>query len=275
MIELAPHNPYGLALRSPVIVAPGCADVGLPRDIDPAIIGAIATRTATLHTSRARRGQWGRVPAGVVFEQLPAISLRQLLKTEAKRWGRMAVPVLLSLRGTHDELLEMIIQLEFAEAIGGVLVTLDEADSAPLEPSLAALRAQTPLPLVVQLPVTHAVVEHAARAAAAGADALVIGGYPQAAAVMNGAFVQGMLVGPTLAPWTLQALHGVAQRTELPLIAYGGVADERIAQHCLQAGATAVMCDGALYGDPFAPQRIGTALRDYGARNAANDAATA
>ncbi len=56
MIELAPHNPNGLSLQNPVIVAPGCA-AALARD-ELAAVGAVATRTAMLRAPREGEGRW-------------------------------------------------------------------------------------------------------------------------------------------------------------------------------------------------------------------------
>lgn len=257
MIELAPHNPYGLALRSPVIVAPGCA--APLRDLDLALIGAVATRTAVLHTPPEGRRRWAAVPAGVVFERLPTIRFRTLLQAEAKRWLRSSVPVLLSLRGTPDDLAEMTARLEQVEGIAGIIVQSD--DAAGIVPAVDAARSQTTLPLLTILPPQFDPAT-TAEIVAAGTDALIVGAYPPAAVVVDGAVIDGVLVGPTLVPWTIRALQQVASVVNVSLIALGGVADATIARHCIAAGATALMIDGALYGDPVAPHRIAAALTE-------------
>ncbi len=61
-IDLAPTNPYGLIVSSPVIVAPGCA-VGA---VERAQVGAIVTRTATRHTRRGPAPRFSATPAGIV-----------------------------------------------------------------------------------------------------------------------------------------------------------------------------------------------------------------
>ena len=278
-IELAPHNAYGLTLRSPVIVAPGCAGPSMLRDLDPTIIGAVTTRTAMLHTPREGRVRWGGVPAGVVFERLPAISLRSLLQAEARRWLRSPAPVILSLSGTDDELTEMAARLETVEGIGGLLLEIQtERGPSELPAALATIRTQTALPLLPLLPPAQtgaapqdALDQIAPLLAVAGADALVCASYPLGCTIVDGAVVEGVLVGPTLAPWTLRALALVAPTVDVPLIALGGVADVDLARQCLAAGARALLIDGALHGDPAAAQRIGAALQ----RNASSEAASA
>jgi dihydroorotate dehydrogenase (NAD+) catalytic subunit len=269
-IDLAPQNPYGLILDAPVIVAPGCGSV--LRHPDPQLIGAIATTTAMLRPSHLGHTRWGAVPAGVVFERLPAISYRSLLQSEARRWPRSPIPILLSLAGTADELAHLAEQLETLEGIAGVMIQSDEADPAV---AVAAVRSQTPLPLLAVMP--HPVMVEASLGAvagsmvAAGADALVASAYPRGSAVTGDEIVDGFVVGPTLIPWTLRAIGEIVGSVAAPVIALGGVGDARLAQLCISAGASALMIDGALYGDPAAPQLIGAAVQ----RKIASDAASA
>jgi dihydroorotate dehydrogenase (NAD+) catalytic subunit len=253
MIELAPHNPYGLALQSPVIVAPGCA-LSL-RELDPASIGAVVTRRAVIRPVIESRNRWSTTPAGIVFERLPTVKLRALLETDSKRWARSPVPVLLCLSGSADELGEMAARLEFVESLAGLVLEV-QADQAAF--SVSAVRDQTALPLLVIVPVGNTSV--AAPCVNAGADALVVQAYPPAAAVVDGAAFDGVLVGPALVPSTLLALRTIAAEVTVPLVALGGVADPQIARQCMATGASAVMVDGALYGDPSAPQHIGREL---------------
>jgi dihydroorotate dehydrogenase len=269
-IDLAPHNPYGLSLRSPVMIAPGCANA--LRHPDPEQIGAIVTRTARIRSTGMGQSRWGAVPAGVVFERLATISFRSLVQAEAKRWVRSTIPVVLSLLGAADELAELAAQLETLEGVAGVMVQSDASDPVA---AVAAVRAQTPLPLLAVVPrvadAQPGVGVIAAELVAAGADTLVASAYPRGCVVIDGAVVDGLVIGPTLMPWTLQAVADIAATTSVPIVALGGVADARLAQLCLQAGATALLIDGALYGDPAAPQHIATALQ----RKIASEAASA
>ncbi len=268
-IDLAPRNPYGLTLRSSVIIAPGCASA--LRHPDPDMIGAVATRTALLRPPRFEQTRWGTVPAGVVFDRLPTIGFRSLLQAEAKRWPRSPIPVLLSIAGTVDDLAHMVAQLDMLEGIAGVIVQTEDPDPVAV---IAAVRSQTLLPLLAAVPhpmsaqVDLAMI--AAELVAAGADGLVACAYGRGSAVTDDTLVDGFVVGPTLLPWTLRALSELARAVSVPLIALGGVADARIARLCLTAGATAVMIDGALYGDPAAPQRIAATLQRMNASDAAS-----
>lgn len=253
VIELAPTNPNGLRLASPLIVAPGCA--GALRSIDTGQIGAITTDIAIISTPRAGPRRWGTVPAGIVIERLPSVRFDALVRAERRRWSRSPVPLLLALRGTTDELIEIAIRLEIVEGVAGLVLLIRDP---VLEETVTAVRSVTTLPLLPVLPHGPQLAELAAVVVAAGADALVLCGYPTATtqAVDELDLVTGLLVGPTLAPWTLRALQQVRGAVDVPLVAWGGVADAVIARQCLAAGASAVMIDGALYGDPFAVQSI-------------------
>ncbi len=275
MIDLAPRNPYGLPLRSPVIVAPGCAVAS--RDLDPALIGALATRTAVLQVTHEEasvthvhqpltQARWGVAPASVVFRHLPAVRFRSLAQAEARRWARSPVPIILSVRGSAAELAPIAAQLESCEGIAGVLIDAPESGDGRAK-AIAAVRDHSALPILVLL-------ESAAEAdalVAAGADALVACAYPRGTGLSQDGPVDGVVVGPATLPRTLATLRQLRLSVDAPLVALGGVADESLAHACLAAGATAVMIDGALYGDPAAPRRIAAGLK----RSAANAGASA
>ncbi len=123
-IELAPRNPYGLAVATALLPAPGC----VVRDLDLRPYGAFVTRTATLHTRHDPVPQFAAVPGGLVVSALPTIGLRILLKEETNRWERSTLPVIVSLQGEGDELGEMAARLE-GHDIAGLLI-LPEGDSS-------------------------------------------------------------------------------------------------------------------------------------------------
>ncbi len=255
MIELAPQNINGLALRTPVLLAPHCA--AALRWADQDLIGAVATDVATLRQAQGGTVRWGAAPAGVVFERLPQTRFDALLRAERKRWRRSLVPVLLTLRGTPDELAAMVAQLEAVEGVAGLVLLA--AGQATVE-AVAAVRTLTTLPILPVLGHGVPIANDAPAAVAAGADALVLCSYPLGVAQAGEELVSGLVVGPALVPWTLRALQQAKRAVEVPLIAWGGVVDAVAAQACLAAGASAVMVDGALYGDPFAAQRVAGAL---------------
>lgn len=255
MIELAPSNINGLVLGTPVLLAPNCG--AALRWADQEQIGAVATDVAALRQAQGGTVRWGAAPAGVVFERLPQTRFDALLRAERKRWRRSPVPVLLTLRGTPDELAAMVAQLEAVEGVAGLVLLA--AGQATVE-AVAAVRALTTLPLLPVLGHGVQIANDAAAAVAAGADALVLCSYPLGVAQAGDDLIGGLIVGPALLPWTLRALQQAKRAVEVPLVAWGGVGNSVAAQQCLAAGASAVMVDGALYGDPFAAGRVAAGM---------------
>jgi dihydroorotate dehydrogenase len=100
----------------------------------------------------------------------------------------------------------------------------------------------------------------AATCASAGADALVIGTAPMAAALApDGMLVEGPAAGPVVFPFTFYALRAaLALDLGLPLIAAGGICRPADAELCLAAGAAAVQLRSLLWTDPGAVVRWGT-----------------
>src|SRR4051812_43248096 len=100
-IELAPNNPYGLALRSPTLVAAGCGGYGVEyaRTLDLARFGAIITRTTTLEPRRvAHRSRLLETPAGLLaVGPCPNPGLRHVLERHAPTWATWNTPMILSI----------------------------------------------------------------------------------------------------------------------------------------------------------------------------------
>jgi dihydroorotate dehydrogenase (NAD+) catalytic subunit len=249
ILDLAPHNPYGLAIGAPLLPAPGCA----VRDADLSRYGAVVSRTATLHTRHDPVPRFAPHAGGLVVSALPTVGLRTLLKEETKRWERLTQPVIVSLRGDRDELGEMTARLENYD-IAGVLL---EAEGDAVD-ALKVVRAETPRPILFLLQFEQASLATAQALASAGADALVVATPPRAAAPTGDGW-DGFLIGPAVFPLVLQALRDL-QDLDVPLVALGGIASPDAARAALAAGASAVMLDAARWGNLVAPTLIADAL---------------
>ncbi len=271
MIDLAPSNPYSLTIATPVVAAAGCLGYGVEvaRQLGFAQpdaahgLGALITRTTT---PRARRAATPPVltetPAGVVYsggEQNPG--LRSVRQRFARIWAGWALPVVLSVAAADaDELAEALIDIDTVEGVRGLELPLAANGAITPEAAerlVAAVRAATPLPLIVKLPGHAADLEALAIAAAeAGADALsLIDGLPASAHTPTGP-VAGLLCGPALRPFALRAVASVCARVSLPVIGGGGVWDPDDARALLDAGATAVAIGSALLVDLRAAARV-------------------
>jgi dihydroorotate dehydrogenase (NAD+) catalytic subunit len=275
MIDLAPNNPYGLSLATPLLAAAGSLGYGVEvaRQLGLAApgvahgLGALVTRTTTL---RARRAQYSpaisETPAGLLYqgyEQNPGLGA--LRRRFAPAWVKWELAVIVSVAAaTSDELADLLAELDLIEGVAGVELPLgihDALTTTAATPLVAAARAATRLPLLVKLPGHAPELAELARAAeAAGADALsLIDGLPAATPGPTG-LVEGLLYGPALRPLALRAVANVAAAVRVPVVGGGGVLDTRDARALLDAGAVAVSLGSALLLDLRTPARIAAAL---------------
>lgn len=253
MIDLAPHNPYSAPLRSPVLIGAGC----LLRELDLRQVGALLTTTTTVHTRPLPTPTWASVPAGVVYSHQPLVSVRTLLRDEARRWRSLPAPVFVTILGNASELSEIAGKLDGVEGVTGFVVVVEDD---PLATGVRLVRQKTLLPLLAVLPLDPMVDEAARAAVQAGADSLVVAAPPKGIGYQAGQTVSGRVYGPAVVPLVLQALTQLATAVDAPLIARGGIGDIATARAYLAAGATALLVDAARWGDPFAPQRLAEAL---------------
>lgn len=269
MFDLAPNNPYGLTLRSPVLVAAGCVGYGVEytRLLDLAAFGALVTRTTTLTPRRAHqhRPQMIETPAGLLYVGgWPNPGLAHVLERLAPQWAAWEVPVILSAAGeTLGEYRQIAEALEGVEGIAGLELSV-HAETAAL--ATAAARSATQLPLLVKLPALdpQPLLGLAHEVVAAGADALTIAAPPRGLHLdpISGAQHEGWLCGPALLPLTLQHVAAIASVVGVPVVGCGGLASADHVRQCLAAGATATQLGSALLVNPFAAAELSSLFPD-------------
>ncbi len=271
MIDLAPNNPYGLALASPVLTAAGCFGYGVEyaRLVDVERIGAIVTRSTTLYRRRvARPPRLVETPAGVLaVGPWPNPGLSRVIERYTPIWAGWRTPVLLSVVGeTPADYAAMAAALEGVEGVAGLELNVeDHAERAAA--ITAAARAATLLPLLVKLPhpegTREGLAELARTVAAAGADAITLIGAPRGMALdpRSGERCEGRLSGPALRPLALRLVAEVAAAVSVPVVGCGGIATADDARQFLAVGAAAVQVGAALLADPGAAVRIADELR--------------
>jgi dihydroorotate dehydrogenase (NAD+) catalytic subunit len=265
MIDLAPHNPYGLRLRAPVLAAAGCFGYGVEyaHSIERMRVGAIVTRSTSLAPRRQRQPRLLETPAGLLISggwHNPGIEF--VLAKHAPVWAGWDTPVILSLVGANaEEYATLAGALEGVEGVAGVELNL--ADTPPEQAAriTAAARRATQLPILAKLPQGAATERLCAEVAAAGADALTLFAPPRAtAADASGALVVGWLAGPAIRPLVLAGIAEMAASVGVPAVACGGVASAEDARQMLAAGAVAVQVGSALLAAPELLGQISAAL---------------
>lgn len=166
-VDLAPHNPYGLTLRTPVLAAAGSLGYGVeyaryldlrqrqaqvrrePRDGTPEaqlpgeqaldgqlqtlpLPGAVVTRSTTLRPRRARPlPRIIETAAGLLYSGIDHNpGLRYVITRCAPVWAGWDVPVIVSIAGEQTrEYAEAALQLEGVEGVAGIEVNLAASDS--------------------------------------------------------------------------------------------------------------------------------------------------
>jgi dihydroorotate dehydrogenase (NAD+) catalytic subunit len=265
-IDLAPHNPYGLALKNRVMAAAGCFGYGVEyaRLVEIDRVGAIVTRGTTLRGRRtAHPPRLIETPAGLLFVGAwPDPGLERVLDRYAPVWAGWTTPVLLNVAGeAADEYAALAASLEGVEGIGGLELNL-AAHAGHAARIVAAARAATLLPLLAKLPPREDIAALARSVVEAGADAITVGASPRGSAAdpRGGALVSGWLSGPALRPLALAAVAEAAAAVGVPVVGCGGIASADDARQFLAAGAAAVQVGAALLADPLAIARIAAEL---------------
>ncbi|MGN0852151.1 MAG: dihydroorotate dehydrogenase [Kiritimatiellia bacterium] len=146
-------------------------------------------------------------------------------------------------------------------------------DPAVLAKVVAAVRAATPLPLIVKLaPNVPDVAPYVKACADSGADALalintipamVIDIETRRPALGNRT---GGLSGRGIHPVAVKAVYDAHRCTKLPILAMGGVYEAKDAIEFFLAGATAVAVGSATFTDPSTAARVCDGLAAYCAR---------
>ncbi|HET9220967.1 MAG TPA: dihydroorotate dehydrogenase, partial [Roseiflexaceae bacterium] len=225
MIDLAPNNPYGLTLASPVLTAAGCFGYGVEyaRMVDVERIGAIVTRSTTAHRRRvARPPRLVETPAGLLaVGPWPNPGVDRAIERYARTWATWRTPVLLSIEGTSPaEYAEIGAALEGVEGIAGLELNLTE-HANQVATIVRAARAATQLPLLAKLPVRgNELAELARTAAEAGADSIVVAGAARglAADPHSGERLSGWLCGPAQRPLALRLVAEVVGSVAVPVV---------------------------------------------------------
>ena len=267
-VDLAPNNPYGLALASPVMTAAGCFGYGVEyaRVVDIERIGAIVTRgTTALRRRVARPPRLLETPAGLLaVGPWPNPGLDRVLERYAPIWAAWRVPVVLSIEGTAPaDYAAMAAALEGVEGVAGL--ELNRAAYAERAPAIVtAARAATQLPLLVKLPpLDERLAELALAAVHAGADGLTVAAPRLGLTVdpQSGEQTAGWLCGPAQCALALRLVAEVAAAVDVPVVGCGGIATAADARQMLALGATAVQIGAALLADPGAAIHIADELR--------------
>lgn len=143
-------------------------------------------------------------------------------------------------------------------------------DPASAEEVIAAVKAETDLPVIAKLsPNVTSIVAMAQAAARGGADiislintllGMSIDIEKQRPVLAN---VMGGLSGPAVRPVAVRMVWEVAQAVDIPIIGMGGILSWEDAVEFLLAGASAVSIGTGNFVDPLAPLRVIEGIEEY------------
>jgi dihydroorotate dehydrogenase (NAD+) catalytic subunit len=240
-----------LYFEKPIMNAAGTLgfspDPKSPLDISG--FGAFVTNPVSLAPRTPAKGErWIPYSGGFLMHTgYPNPGLKTVIRSNARRWARAQVPVIVHLLAQNGYTLgKMVQRLEGVEGIIGVEVGLPP----DVDPGLAhemALAALGELFLIVRVPFEHA--DHAELLDAivkAGASAVSLAPPRGALPGANGVLVTGRLYGPGLLPQALVKVQAIGE-FGIPVIASAGVYQQRDVESLLNVGAVAVQLDSVLW----------------------------
>ena len=273
-------------LPTPVMVAAGCFGPELIHLTDVRRLGAIVSRSVTLHPHHGVGSpRVAETPSGLLSTTgVQNDGLEAFLERELPVLARTRVPVFVSVAGfSVEEYMQQAIALEaVSDVVTGVEVNAccpsrdrggnwfaDTAEGAA--EVVGAVARLTHLPVFVKLSAAvgdvAAVAEGAVRAGAHGVTvthslpALAVDPSTRMPRLAAG---EGGLSGPAIRPIALRAVRRIAiAMPETPVVGVGGIATTEDAVEFLLAGAWAVQVGTALFTNPAAAAEIGQGIVGY------------
>ncbi|MDQ2679109.1 MAG: dihydroorotate dehydrogenase [Actinomycetota bacterium] len=279
-----------LALRAPLMTASGTAGHGdeLARYFDLSRLGAVVVKSLSADpwagnpSPRVHQTAGGMINSvglqgpGVAAwraDELPAL-LATGASVVASIWGRSVDDygrAAAALADAPDGLVAVEVNLSCPNLDGGAHLFAHDPDATT---AVLEATAGIGVPRWAKLsPNTDRLVEVAAAAAEAGADAVTLVNTVMGMAIdvrtrrpVLGA-VKGGLSGPAIHPVAVRAVHDVhGALPELPIVGVGGVSTVEDVVELLLAGATAVQIGTATFADPRSAIRLLEGLETWCAR---------
>jgi dihydroorotate dehydrogenase (NAD+) catalytic subunit len=268
LIELAPGHKQGLPVENPVLIAGGMVGYGeaVARGTDFTTLGGVVIGPI-LASSRAGASlpRLAHTPGGMVLESgLQNRGVANALRRYAILWPKLGCPVVAQL-ADNDPLSMGKVAARVATApgiMGLELLPLTREVELAARMVRQVVRASD-LPVWVKVPLQEAVA-WAEPLLASGANGLTVAQPVQGQLGKEGSgLVSGALFGPLTFALMLPVLRAVA-RLQLPLalIACGGVHTVAQMEQALEAGASAVQIDSAVWVEPALPNCLVAGWRE-------------
>ncbi len=256
MIELT-GGKQPLTVSNPVIAAAGTVGFNseYTRLIDMSKLGAMVTNPVTWKPRRAATGtRVVPLDSGIlVHTGLPNDGAHRVFRANAAYWKMSPCPIIVHLAATStDEIGKCAKVLDMRDGVAAIEIGLsDTATHRDVRLMIAAVLANTELPILVRLPLYSAPLL-AAAAEEAGAGAIVVAAPPRGTArdPLTGQMIGGRVYGPWLKPLAIRAVGQIVSMVKIPVIGCGGIHNPDDAREFLAAGARAVQVDSVTWVRP-------------------------
>lgn len=284
----------GLELRTPVVLASGCAGYGGEWNglLDPDAVGAICLKGISLEPWAGNPPpRLAEAPAGIINAiGLENAGLEAFVRDKLPALEGCSARIIANVIGRapeeYPQVCEVLSGADRVDALelnvscpnvkqGGMLLG---ADAGPLRVLVRNCRDVTAKPLWVKLPPMGADIVPLAKAAlAGGADAVTVANTLPAMAIDLAARrpvlgnVYGGLSGPAVRPIILRLVHRIFTATGAAIIASGGVDGWEAAAAYILAGARAVAVGTALFANPATPSTVTAGLSQWLEREGFDD----
>jgi dihydroorotate dehydrogenase (NAD+) catalytic subunit len=268
MIELAPGHKQGLPSTNPVWIAGGMIGYGeaVAQGLKTAELGGVVVGPI-LASSRAGATlpRVAQTMGGMVLETgWQNRGINNAIARHSKLWSTLGCPVVAQLVDYDARVMgKMALRLATTPGIAGLELLSTANELVVLASMVRMCEEVSDLPIWVKLPLAEALA-WATPLVEAGANGLVIG---QPVRGMLGSeattLVNGNLYGPLTFAMMLPVLRAVA-KLQLPaaLIACGGIHTMEQMAQALEAGASAVQIDSALWVEPALPNWLVNGWRE-------------
>lgn len=275
-------NLAGIALKSPVMTASGCAASGkeLDRIFDITKLGAMITKSIMVKPREGRdTPRMAETPSGMLNSiGLQGPGVDRFIEQDLAWLSDRGMQTIVSIAGTHvHDYAELTRRLRSAPAVVGIEVNIScpnhddrnhvfACDPLAAGKVIEAVRRSAPydLPIFAKLsPDVTDIVEIARTVVKAGADGLTlintVLGMAIDATTLRPVLSAGTggLSGPAIRPIAIRCIYQVRDALpETPIIGVGGITSGQDVLSFIAAGANAISVGTSVFSDPSAPMRI-------------------
>lgn len=275
-------NLAGIALKTPIMTASGCAASGkeLDRVFDITKLGAMITKSIMVAPREGRdTPRMAETPSGMLNSiGLQGPGVDRFIEEDLVWLAERGVQTIVSIAGTHvHEYAELTRRLRSAPAVIGIEVNIScpnhddrnhvfACDPLAAGKVIEAVRRSAPydLPIFAKLsPDVTDIVNIAQTVTKAGADGLTLINTVLGMAIDQTTLRPvlsagtGGLSGPAIRPIAIRCIYQVRDALpEIPIIGVGGISSGHDAMSFIAAGANAISVGTSVFSDPGAPIRI-------------------